>query len=435
MRSVLIAALVAALSGVASPAQQQRFVWHEIPGATATAVALLWQQGYDEESVPGAAAVLAECRLLRARAAVPALLASGQLVTGDATVIFGLVGGADPAAPAAFVQALLDDEAPLADDTLALVVARAALAADDVESVYPGTTLEAAARRRLLVGAARRAPAGDAAAIAKLQPAVVRARLREPVLVGGGALGAASAAARASLAAVVWPALPAAPPGPRAPVAALAAAPSTTMPVATHPRIDGPFVAAAFVAPPPAEWPVFAVAVEILRARASRRLRLRGPEVLGRAPLVRWSWLEAEPLLLCCRRGRDGEELLPGQVAAADAAAEAGAARRELEDLLVSLRDEPPTAAEVAAAVRLLYAELSLPGGEALHQLGRLPRALPGRLQTWLLVRQRGIDVDALSLVTPAMVAATLAASVAAERAAWFALVPVARADRGWVPR
>lgn len=434
MRSVLIAAFAAAVLVVSSRSQQsERFVWHQIPGATTTAVALLWQQGLDEEAVPGAAAVLAECRLLRARVAVPNLLASGRLVTADATVIFGLVGDGDPAAPAAFVRALLDDAAPFADDTLALVVAQAALAADDVEFVYPGTALEAAARRRLLGGVAQRAPAGDAAAIAKLQPAVVRARLREPVAVCGGALGAAGDAARAAMATVAWP--------PTAPAVLGAAGrpavgePPATMPVTTHPRIDGPFVAAAFVVPPREDWPCFAVAVEVARARASRQLRLRGPEVLGRAPLVRWSWLEADPLLLCCRRGRDGEELLPGQRAEVDAAAEALAARQELEVLLASLRAEPPTAAEVEAGVRLLYAELSLPTGETLRQLGRLPRALPGRLETWLLARHRGIDVEVLRQVTPAAVAATWRAVTAAERAAWFALVPVPRADRGWTRR
>ena len=127
----------------ALPAQVlERHLLH-VDGATATAVGVLWAHGYDDDGPGecGLARVLASCRLARAERVGP-LLASGMLVGGDFSIVFGVVAGDDVGRAQEFVAALRDDDAELDDDQLALLIARAALAADDSEFVYPGGVIE-----------------------------------------------------------------------------------------------------------------------------------------------------------------------------------------------------------------------------------------------------------------------------------------------------
>ncbi|MCB9877059.1 MAG: hypothetical protein H6835_05600 [Planctomycetes bacterium] len=408
-----------------------------VEGATATAVGVLWEHGFDDDEgggdagcVSGASRVLAECRLLRARAAAPRVTRSGCAVGGDYTLVFGVAPAGDAATVRDFVAALLDDRAgraAITDDELRLVVARAALAADDDEFHYPGAVLETIARRRLFAGAAAaRAPSGDAAALAQLAPDDVRQLLRQPHAVRLCALGVVDDALRRELQALQPPSPPS--PPPRAP--SVVAAPAGDAPPLVHTRVDAPFVMVAFAVGAPS--PQLALGVEVAKERARRRWKVRGSELLARAPLVRWSWAEGDPLLQFCRRGEDPEQLLPGQVPEADCAAEAAAAARELELLLADLRDNPPRAAELAAARASLQVALGLPApGEATTWASQ-PALLPGRLQALLLRDLRGIDLSAVATATPTDVHEALRAALDPSRRSRQTLLPQAREDYGF---
>lgn len=414
---------------------QPSFRWLAVDGATATAVGVLWAHGFDDDDDArcGLAAVLAQCRLERARAATKRLLASGMQVGGDHALVFGVVPAGAPDQLAAFLGALLAADAPFADDQLALWIARAALAADDAEFLYPGTVLQSAARRAFGGGTPLgRPPAGSATAIARLTPAAVRAALSRPVPHGGAGLGAVTAAEIAAVAALPWPAAPLAPRG-DAPVVAGRGASEPVKEL--HSRVDAPFVGAAFPVPPIGDRAAFALGVEVARSRAQRRFQSRGPEALARAPFVQWSWLAAEPLVVFCRRGEQPEALLPGQRQEADADAEAEATAAELRALLADLRERPPDAGELAAAVRALTAQLALPAPGVTPPWASEPATLPGRLITLLLAPYHRVDVDALAGIAPAEVAAALATALAPERASWHALLPEPRADRGFRAR
>ncbi len=427
---------------LASPPSAQdvpALLWHEVPAANATALAVLWQHGFDDDDPAncGAARVLAECRLERARATVPAIKTSGMQVGGDAAVVFAVATAGAWADAMAFVAALLDDSLPMADDQLALVIARTALAADDGEHLYAGLVLQSRARATLCRGTRLARPvAGSAPAIAALSPARVRELLRTPVAVRVAGLGALPPALREAVARLPLPAT--ASPVPAAVRRAVAAAPAGQAIVfEPHPRCDAPFLAAAFLAPPRELLPAFAVGIEVARARAQQQWKARRFEVLARAPFVNWSWLHGDPVVVFCRRGVDGVKLLPGERAKADAAGEATATAAEIEGLLANLRRVPPAAAELAEAKRVLHLELSLlpttPAGQAAF-LGD-GALLPGRLQVLMLGRFRGIDATAVAAVTEAAVAAVLGEVLAPERACWCGLMPLPRSNVGWLPR
>ena len=411
--------LALALAGTL-PAQDG-CLFEVLPDADAVAVGVLWSHGLDHDASArcGLARVLAESRLRCACAAAPAVRATGVKVGGDFALAFGVVAVGDADSAAAFLRGLLDagcgeGGGVLDDDTLERLIARAALAADDAEFVFPGDVLATRARRTRLAGTAAAHPlAGDARAIAALSPDAVRAALRHPVGVRLAAVGALDdglidrvrGLARAPIAAV-------------AVTASVAAAPVAAETVDVGARADAPFVAVAVPAPAPAHRATFALGLEVARVRCHRRFRLRGNELFAGAPFVRWSWLEADPLALFYRRGEQPERLLPGQRAAASAADESRAVRAELADLLRDLRANAPSEDEMRLARRALRARFALPA------TAPAAAALPGRLSALLLATYHGIAVEELDTVTAAAVHALLRRRLAAERLSWHVLMP-----------
>lgn len=423
MRTVKLGVVLLATAVAAQ--EPGRVEFRPVAGATATAVGVCWPHGFDDDPADacGLARVLVEARLERARAAVPGLLASGFLVGDDYALAFGVVPGGDASVAAAFAKALADDTAPLADEALAVWIARGALAADDDENVYPGPLLRSRARRALAAGSrAGHAVAGSARRIAGLTPAFVRARLAEPVGRDLAALGLVTDDLRRALT-DLGPGLAGALP-PRAPLT-LALVMVTAEPTEeTNSRADAPYVAAAFAAPPPSERAAFAVACEVARGRAQRTFRNRGREAMARAPFVDWSWLRGDPIAVFCRRGEDPEKLLPGQRPFADAATEAAATTAELRAFLADLRATPASDREVAAAAALLRAELALPTPEEPVAWAAEPMLLPGRLQTLLLLRRHGLDLGQLAAVGPEQVAMVVTRYLDPVVASWHRLLP-----------
>ena len=435
-RARAAASLVVGVLGLALAARAQEApIVHPVADAAAATVGVLFAQGFDDdpEDRAGLAAVLAAARLAQGRRAAGELLASGAKVGADYAIVFAVVGPEQRGAAAAFVRALFDDGAGLDDDALELAIARAALAADDAEHLYPGDVLRTRARRRLGGGEPfARPPAGHAPACSALTPAEVRSALavRAPARVA--ALGAvepawARALAAASAAAVRCP--------PRGQAACTARWRQRAMTEDLSERADSPYVAAAVAAPGGDERAIFAVAAEVARARAFRQLPLRGRELFARAPFLKWSWLEADPIAVFFRRGADPVQVLPGERGRATVADELAATRGELESLLDDLRRRAPTQGELEAARRALRGRLLLPvpGGEAAW--AGEPATYPGRVQVLLLRAHHGVDVARTEAVTGAQVQATLAAALAEERVSWHAVVPRPRDGLGYPRR
>jgi hypothetical protein len=177
-----------------------------------------------------------------------------------------------------------------------------------------------------------------------------------------------------------------------------------------HARVDGPFAAIAFVVPTAVDRAALAVGIEVARARAARTLRLRGGEAKAQAPLVAWSWLRGEPLVVFCRRGANGAD--PGQPLA------------ELERLIGDLLTRVPGADECDVAVRTLRSELGLAPPTAAAD----GAALPGWAVAALLRRHRGIDGADLAGVTAAAAHAAVRATCDPARACRAGLVPTVAA-------
>jgi hypothetical protein len=431
-----IRALAFAFVGQLAAQASNQVLWCEVPGANATAVAVLWQHGLDDDepSQVGACRVLAECRLERARGAAPAIAATGMQVCADATIVFASAASSAWPQLAAFLRALLDDSVPMQEDQVSLMIARAALAADDAEFLFPGPVLETRLRLRLCRGTrAARAVAGSAPAMAALTPAQVSELLRVPVAVRLGVLGAIPLELRRAV-----EMLPASRAPARRPVRALEAAVAVENAIEyeTHSRIDSPFLAVGFRAPRGDQLPAFAIGIEVARAR-TRRLPMRAGQAMGRAPIVGWSWLHGDPVVVFCRRGADFVQLRPGEHVEADMAAERDATIAELESILQNLRQQPPTARELADARSALQLELGLQplSPDKQSALTANTAALPGRLQVLLLGACRGIDKTALETVNQAEVHAVLAAALDPAGACWHGLMPVPRSDVGWIRR
>jgi len=188
-------------------------------------------------------------------------------------------------------------------------------------------------------------------------------------------------------------------------VAALATPPPSAADVQPHPRVDGPLVSLAFAVPAGIDRAALAVAIEVARGRAARALRLRGGEARARTPLVSWSWLAAEPLVVFYRRGIDG--------------ADPAGPFAELDALLADLVARPPTAAEYDIAVRTLRAE----SGFGSPPIGP---ALPGWAVSSLLVRHRAIGPGDVDGVTAASAHAALRETCEPARGYRGGLVPAA---------
>lgn len=436
IRPFAVAVVLAAAFAAAGPAQAPA----EVPAASpvqfvdvpsdAVLVAVAFAGGYDDAPLQPA---MAEVRLHAALAAVPEVRQASLRIVGDAAVVFAVGPPGEAAGLVRWLRVVLAP-LPLADDALALAAARAARLADDAAFVFPGEVLASRARVRLGGGAAWAVPLrGDPAVLLAASPARLRQELDRPAPAAVLVLGAIPAELRTALqdlTTVPWPvATPraAAHPSPGAAEAALELA------CERHERVDAPFVAAAFPVPQ-GSGAALAIGLEVARGRAARRFGARRSGVLARAPYVAWSWLDAAPIVVFHRRGKNPVDRLPGELLAHDAGWAASATEAELGSFLDELRTVPPTASELADARRGLVAELALAPGE--QALLPVPGALlPGRALAALFAARRGLDADSLAAVDEAAVARALAALLVPGRASFHALLPLERADRHWRDR
>ena len=419
----------------ATAAAQTPVTLLDVGGATATAVGVLVPRGFDDDppGQSGLAAVAAAARLELGRRAVEGLLASGVQVGSDYAIVFAVVGQDQRARAVAFLEAARGDGASLPEDALRLAIARAALAADDAEFLYPGDVLRTRARARLGRGNEfARPPAGRARECSALTVATLRAHLASPTPLRVAALGVVDAAWRDAVEGITWPAVDC---PPRGAATCTAAWGQRAMTEDVSERADSPYLGAAVAAPAPGARGAWAMAVEVARARAFGAFELRGRELFARAPFVRWSWLHADPIAMFFRRGEDHVRLLPGERAKASIGDEVAATRGELERLLVDLRDRAPTAAECAAARAALRGRLVLPAGGESAAWASEPATLPGRLEVLLLCAHHAVDVAQLDTVSPADVARSLAETLAPERVSWHAVTPRPRDGLGYRPR
>jgi hypothetical protein len=401
MRLAWLAGLGLCLASVAQgpPSPWQ---WQPLPDLKVAALGLGYAAGVDTDAVRGLSLVLAELRLQAARAAVPGVLASGVAVGRRSSAVWVVVESW--ALGAQFLAAFAAPVVP-SDDALALQTARAALAADDAAWLYPGEALRALGAVAWFGGtAAEHGRRGTAAALAGAPPAQVRAGLGPLAVAAGLAVGRLPEAGPGAVAglpvAVGWPA-----PGrlelgwpeagrPEGGSALQIAPPSE--PVLRHPRADGPYAALAFAVPPELERTALALGLEVARARAAVLLPPQKGEAAARLQRIAWDWPDADPLVVCARRGPNRAEL--------------AVARAELQRCLADLRQRPPAAAEVAAAAVALGAEMGLWPWSAGEQawLGTVPETLGRRLTHHLLAATPLPHRDALAAVPVAAVARAL---------------------------
>jgi hypothetical protein len=402
MSIMTLAALTCLCAAVAAVPLPQQPSWSAEPvaGVANTVVVVAYARGFDHDPSAGRglARVVVEARLAAANAAVAARHTGAQ-VYGDLAIAFGEVAPKDVAA---FAAALLGDASAVPDAVLERMLARAALAADDAAWLYPGQVLETRLRAALLHGPAATAPFGDALALHAATVAAVRAELRTPIAMRGTWFGAEPVpAALPALPELPWP-----PPVVESP----AAVGPLTLPSEAHARLDGPHVGVAFALPAGLDRPTLALAIEVARQRAARRLPLRGSEAAARAPVVGWAWRDGAPLVLFCRRGGRGD---------------AAAAQAELAELLADLRRQPPTAAELAAAAQALAGETAPPSPANAQQAGDLV----GRSLAVVLARHRGLAAVEWRDIGAESVAAAFAQVLVDERSAWLHLLPVPRRE------
>lgn len=426
LRGILVRCLGLVTAASALLAQQPGSYLH-IDGATATAVGVLWSHGYDDDDAEsaGLVRVLASCRLEHVRRQLSDALATGLRIGGDYSLVFAVVPGGDAERVAKFLATVQQRELradALSDDTIALLVARAALAADDAEFVYPGDVMWTRARRQLGAGTAiARPPAGIATAIARLTPEAVRTALAKPVPMRVGVLGVVDA----DVIRAVQPLVPAA----EVPVRGdgLCTKPRLLRQMSEdrNVRADSPYVSVAFPLPAGVDRAALALGVQVATNRAFRRWKMRGVEQQARAPFVSWSWLQAEPMVRICRRGEDPSRLLPGEKPKASVRDELGATQGELEVFLEDLRSVPPTDRELALARNALRSRLSLPGPGKKHEWASEPATLPGRLQVLLLSTHHGVDVAKLDTSGRDEVHRALRAVMQKGRGSWHALLPI----------
>ena len=422
VKSIVAVLLLGCLVGGAGAQAHGEVHWRELPGADQLAIGCAWEQP-GAAGRPGVARLLAECRLVRARAAAPSVRSCVVHVDPERRCIVGVVDAGDVAGARAFLAALLDDAMPLADDTLATLVARVALAADDAATLYPGDVL--AARAAVAFGIAASI---DSLGLLDLPPARVRELLADPANTIAAGVGAVGEAMRQMVGTLEW-----SPPAPdwRAATVAGNAPRAVGITSELHARCDAPWVMAAFAVPTDVAKPALALALEVARARAVRAMRSRGAEASAHAPFVAWSWLAGDPLVRVHRRAADPVQRLPGEREQGDAAFAATAARAELDAFLADLRSRPPSAAELDAARERVLAEhgLSLQARPADAAL------LPGIAVVELLRRPRGIEPTALAAVGPEQAHAALQALLHSDRAYRHELLPLPRADRHWPRR
>lgn len=415
-----IAALLGPLFGCAPMVAQQAAGWtfHELPGAAATVLAVSWDAGYDLDAPGecGACRVVVECRLERARAAVPGTKASAVHVDGGAVVAFVMVEADQGQQALQFVTAMLDERTPLSDDVIARVTARVALVADDAEWLYPGEVLASRSRRALLAGTPMgHSLLGSPLAVQALSSARVRELLRQQVAASGIGIGQLPPELRSGLAGLGLVGLGSSGVGSNSVGSAglhATEAASKSLEKIGNPRTDAVFLAAALAVPASVDRAALALGLEVARVRASRMMPPRPEEAMARAPRIAWSWLHGDPVVVFMRRGLNGPSM--------------DRPRQELERLFADLREHPVSAEELASAVQTLDFELSLPpwSAERAEAMAATPAALPARAVTVLLAQRRGVEGSAVAAATGDSVAMALASTLAPERACWLAVVP-----------
>jgi hypothetical protein len=345
-------------------------------------------------------------------------------IGNDYSLVFGVVPAGDASFALQFLSTLLAEQSAdeiLTDDFIALAVARAALAADDAEFVYPGDVLLTRARQHFGRGTSlARPPAGIAKALAKLTPAEVRKAMGVEIPVRMAVLGVVDAAVINAI-------------GSLAPKFAtrvrgefVCPAPSAQreMTEDRNDRADSPYVSVAFALPADVDRAALAVGVQVATNRAFRRWRMRGMEQQARAPFVAWSWLHADPLLLISRRGENPARLLPGERPQALVLDEVRATTAELRAFLADLRTVPPSEAELGPARAALRSRLGLPEPGKNHAWASDPATLPGRLQVLLLAAHHGVDVARIDNADASEVHAAVKLVLQAECSSWHALLP-----------
>ncbi|HLQ37197.1 MAG TPA: hypothetical protein VK348_05335, partial [Planctomycetota bacterium] len=173
-------------------------------------------------------------------------------------------------------------------------------------------------------------------------------------------------------------------PVPAGPVPVVRELPAVAAAFTVHARIAGPFATVAVEAPAVDQAMAFALAVEVLRARAAVQFRPHFDaaavpyEARAQAPVVYYRWLEGDPCLFVTRRGADRAAFEPTLA--------------EARSLLAGGHSQPATPAELAAAVQVLQREQALPPFAAglTAALAAAPAGLAGRVRTLALYGWRG---------------------------------------------
>lgn len=364
----------------------------EVEGSRAVGLSVVWPfaANADSGAQRGLAYALSQQRAANADAVLPTGTSTQRELGAGFTVFSVLLPPASTELAGPWLQALLQPFDATAIDAAARTLAIAALLADDSDWLYPGDVLRGRARRAIWKGTEHATGVlGDAAALQQFDAAAfvnasavpLASPLRVAVVGDVGVVDRLE-----SLLAKV-------PCGPAARVDETVGPTSfqaASIELSPHPRTDAAYVAVAFASPrPKASTLATTVVIELLRSRARASFRSwRGNEPLARAPFVHADFLLGEPLVLLFRR----------------APTEAGPdlPRRELSDLLTSFTSVPPRETELASALGIVCAELSVPPYSDLQvkALQRVPFGLLPRARVACLLGHFGIgdaDVHALS--------------------------------------
>ncbi len=344
----------------------------------------------------------------------------------DAVVITGL----HPRSTTAHVMARLehlfagqfDHEAVnptgLTEDESAMAIGRARLAADDELNVYPGPMLEVRAHAALAPdqpsGSAWR---GDPVRMAALGGQDLSSGLRAMatphdawLVVLGDFDTAAVFACLERLASGRNLAVDAS--------SRVAHSPAQTThdtwePVASHDRVDGPFVTAAVRLSNPDGWSDV-LAMTALRGAISRRFETyRGQEVNARFPFLAFDPLRGDAVACINRRGVNGSSL--------------DNVRREIQELLDDVAEHGIPDAALTSARKAWVARLQPPpfSDAICESLQRAPAGFEARAGSLARAGYRGLLASpGIDDVTDAEVTQACRAALRAARIGWFALLP-----------
>ena len=255
-----------------------RFRCVHVAGVTGVCAVVMWRVGtvHDPAGATGLASVVGEV-MRRDQSSLPLAQRWSVGVRASSTVLTAVTEPEDLRSLLARFRTLLAGEMALEGDALQRSAGSAALEADSQVHIVPGTALRWVARRSLLESTAvGRQGIGIPAELKRLEPALIRDRYRELyrprnaliVLCGGASEGAMVAALRGA-----FEDLPGGDHAVPPPIAdGVLGRPAET---AEHDRVAAPYVTLALCAPDPADpdYLPFAVAMEIVKARAALALR------------------------------------------------------------------------------------------------------------------------------------------------------------------